>query len=177
MMSWSERTKVTCSKNRLTSSVTRMIQSYRVCRFPSRIRVWVSCPLLWQQLSPAYQWWERSFPRPLAAAPHEWSRCRVQGQRCPQREWYPHHQRNLKENRKVAWKEGLNRIKIRQNINHTLVPKGSWNRLQPGSKKKKLELTGHVEDTIAGIDVGKKSISESLSGVGSLHQPSDVHNI
>lgn len=101
-----------------------------MCRFPSRIRVWVSCPLLWQQLSPAYQWWERSFPRPLAAAPHEWSRCRAQGQRCPQHEWYPHHQRNLKENRKVAWKDGLNTIKIKQHINHTLVPKSSWNRLQ-----------------------------------------------
>lgn len=57
------------------------------------------------------------------------------------------------------------------------MPKGSWNRLQPRAKQEKLDLTGHVEDTIAGIDVGKKSISESLSRVGSLHQPSDVHNI
>lgn len=49
--------------------------------------------------------------------------------------------------------------------------------LQPRYKKEKPELTGHVEDTVAGIDMGEKSISESLSRVGSLHQSSNVHNI
>lgn len=50
-------------------------------------------------------------------------------------------------------------------------------RPKAADEEEKTELTGHVEDTIAGIDVGKESISKSLSRVSSLHQSSNVHNI
>lgn len=40
-----------------------------------RIQVLVFCLLLWLRFSPACLWWEQSFPRLLAAAPHGWSQC------------------------------------------------------------------------------------------------------
>lgn len=150
--------------------------SHPLCaRVPSHIQVWASCPLLWQQLSPAYRWWERSFPHPLAAAPREWFQCRVQGRRCPQHGWYPRHQTNLEENGRGCQKHATSRIKVTHQVCSPgrRLPGG----LQPGGEEEKAGLTGHVEDTVAGIDVGKESISKSLSRVSSLHQSSNVHNI
>lgn len=101
--------------------MNRNIATRCVC-FPSHIQVWVSCPLLWQQLSQAYRWWDRSFPHPLAAAPREWSQCRVQGRRCPQREWYPRHQMNLEEKSRDHQKHAFDRIKITQHVSYILSP-------------------------------------------------------
>lgn len=113
--------------------------SYTVfAHFHSHIQAWVSCPLLWQQLSPAYRWWERSFPRPLAAAPREWSQCRVQGQRCPQHEWYPRHRMHLEENRLLGT-QASNRNKTTQQMNCIPFP-GAGMGSSLGEKRRKQSL-------------------------------------
>lgn len=38
-------------------------------------------------------------------------------------------------------------------------------------------LTAEVEDGVAGLDVGKEGVSQSLSLRRTLHQPGDVHHV
>lgn len=38
-------------------------------------------------------------------------------------------------------------------------------------------LTCHVEDAIAGADVGQEGVSQALAGMSTFHQASNVDNI